>query len=917
MNIPIPENENERLKALYEYNLLDTLPEENFDRLTKLASIICEVPIALISIIDKERQWFKSNVGLGATQTPRNISFCQYSIMGTELFEVEDALKDSRFKENPLVLEDPNIRFYAGYPIIDLNGFALGTLCVIDKTPKTLSENQRLALKTLAEDIMIQIAGNKKNEERRKLERLFYMSQDMICIAGVDGYLKKINTAFTKILGWTESELLEKQFFDFIHPDDIEKTNLEVINLSKGISTINFTNRYRTKSNEYKLLQWFAHSDIETSEIFAIGRDITQLTLNESALRDSKQQNLALLKGIPDLIFRMNKDGIFLDFKANEKDTIIPPESIIGTNLLNVPFPEKMKNEIFEKHYSAITTNELQQCEYEISINNIKHFYEARIVKSGENETISICRDITKEKESEKEFIKAIQIAESANSAKSNFLSNMSHEIRTPMNAIIGFSSFLKETELNKIQSEYVSNINVASENLLEIINDILDISKIEAGMMQIENAVFDFNALLKNIYSLMKDKCLKKNLAFSINTDQLIPQYLVGDSTRLSQVIINLVANAIKFTSKGFVNIRVDLVKSDLNKVLLKFEVSDSGIGIAPGNLKSIFDRFKQESSDTSRNYGGTGLGLSIVKDLITMMNGEINIDSEPGKGSEFKVAIPFEKCSKKQIKEFQKKLKETESIKSNEIGKLHVLLVEDNKMNQRYCSILLSEFGYTCTIANSGIEAIQKLKEEKFDLIIMDLQMPEMDGYETSIILRVELKIETPIIALTANALPEEKLKCLKCGMNDYLAKPFKPNQLNKKIIALFKSSSIKNKNPLKKESQKNIIDAAFLNEQVHGNKAAVKELINIFLDDTPSDINLLETAINNSDFNSIEKITHKLVSSYSILGATNAINIFKKIESQSGKKISIKELKILFEQIKKINSSIETEINKMELV
>lgn len=212
MKIPIPVNENERLKALYEYNLLDTLPEENFDRLTKLASIICEVPIALISIIDKDRQWFKSNVGLGANQTPRNISFCQYSIMGTELFEVEDALKDSRFKENPLVLEDPNIRFYAGYPIIDLNGFALGTLCVIDKTPKTLSENQRLALKTLAEDIMIQIAGNKKNEERRKLERLFYMSQDMICIAGVDGYFKKINTSFTKILGWTESELLEKQF---------------------------------------------------------------------------------------------------------------------------------------------------------------------------------------------------------------------------------------------------------------------------------------------------------------------------------------------------------------------------------------------------------------------------------------------------------------------------------------------------------------------------------------------------------------------------------------------------------------------------------------------------------------------------------------------------------------------------------
>jgi GAF domain-containing protein len=221
---PVPENEKRRLKALRDYEILDSLSEVEFDRITELASLICDVPISLISLIDENRQWFKSKVGLGVNETSRDLAFCAYAIMDTDILEVEDATKDDRFKNNDLVTSDPNIRFYAGYPLIDLKGYALGTLCVIDRKPKILSATQKRALQLLSDDVTTLIIERRQKEELRNFEKLFKLSNDLICVAGTDGYFKKINPAFEKVLGWSSEYLLQTSFFDLVHPDDLKMT---------------------------------------------------------------------------------------------------------------------------------------------------------------------------------------------------------------------------------------------------------------------------------------------------------------------------------------------------------------------------------------------------------------------------------------------------------------------------------------------------------------------------------------------------------------------------------------------------------------------------------------------------------------------------------------------------------------------
>ena len=288
--LPMPENEVQRLKALDSYHIMDSEMEVEFDRLTELASLICGVPITLVSLIDANRQWFKSRVGLDAPETPRDISFCQYAITVAELFEVEDALNDDRFKNNPLVQGDPNIRFYAGQPLIDPEGYALGTLCVIDRVPRKLDAAQRRALEILAIEVTAQIVARKHTQEARKMEELFELSIDMICIAGTDGFFKKINGAFAVNLGWKKEDLLGKPFADFIHPDDVESTFQEVKKLSEGFKTINFINRYRTSSGDYKTLQWFTNPDVKTGELFAIARDVSDRVEMEHIMQQNQDR---------------------------------------------------------------------------------------------------------------------------------------------------------------------------------------------------------------------------------------------------------------------------------------------------------------------------------------------------------------------------------------------------------------------------------------------------------------------------------------------------------------------------------------------------------------------------------------------------------------------------------------------------
>lgn len=311
-NRPLVSNEKDRLKALKYYQILDTLPEEDFDRLTELASLICGTSMSLVSLIDEDRQWFKSKVGLNQEETSRSLAFCHHAIEDSSIFQIEDATQDPRFKENTLVTSDPHIRFYAGYPLIDPNGYALGTLCVLDDAPSKLTASQQRALELLGEVAISLIVERRQKEEQKHFEQLFDSSNDLICIAGTDGYFKRVNPAFTALLGWDEDILSHTSFFDLIHPEDVEKSQLEIAKLASGANTINFTHRFNTKDGHYKYLQWTASPEPATGSIFAIARDISTEKEKELKLKISEDRLRAFFENSQGLMCTHDMHGNFL-----------------------------------------------------------------------------------------------------------------------------------------------------------------------------------------------------------------------------------------------------------------------------------------------------------------------------------------------------------------------------------------------------------------------------------------------------------------------------------------------------------------------------------------------------------------------------------------------------------------------------
>ncbi len=398
-------------------------------------------------------------------------------------------------------------------------------------------------------------------------------------------------------------------------------------------------------------------------------------------------------------------------------------------------------------------------------------------------------------RKTQEELIHSKEMAEAATKAKAIFLANMSHEIRTPMNGIVGMVDIMKGTPLSKEQRDFLEIIEISGENLLMIINDVLDFSKIEAGQITFESIRFKLGDEVGEVIKLLKYKADQKGLELSFNIAPHVPEILVGDPLRLKQVLINLCNNSIKFTSDGFVKIHVDVVSSSENKIRLKFEVQDSGIGISHENQLKLFKSFSQADTSTTRKFGGTGLGLAISKNLVQLMNGEIGIKSKEGEGAifyfdgEFGVSVQNSTDSKKEV--------------TNEIeitaAKLKILLAEDNVINQKVAILNLQKMGHSVSLASNGEKAVEMFKNEAFDAIFMDIQMPEMDGIEATTIIRDweqnnKIIHRIPIIAMTANTLRSDKDIFIAVGMDDYLGKPFNTSELVRVLEGVHKQLKLK---------------------------------------------------------------------------------------------------------------------------
>lgn len=609
---PIPENELQRLAALKRYNILDSLPDNAFDDATKLVSYICGVPIAHISFIDENRQWFKSEIGVGVSEVPREISFCNYTILDTKILEINDTHLNETFKDDPNVTGGFNVRFYAGVPLTTPDGYNIGTLCAVDHVVKELDDNQRNALSIVAKHVMAQLEIGTKNSEL--------------------AYQKKI--------------------------------------------------------------------------------------------------------------------------------------------------------------------------------------------------------------------------AERAVLAKDSFLANMSHEIRTPLNAIIGFTDLLAQTELDEVQKDYIDSVQIAGENLLIIINDILDLSKIESGNLTIEAEPFNLKKTLKHVYNLLKVK-VQKEVEFNLYLDADMPDNVIGDQGRLNQILVNLVGNSLKFTQEGEVTVSVKKTEETDDNYTLRFSVKDTGIGIPKNKLKSIFERFTQGEESTTRTFGGTGLGLNIVKQLIELHKGEIHVKSEPNRGSEFFFFITYKKTIAKETL--------VKPISKTDLGHLKILLCEDNVLNQKLVKSVIENFGFELDIAANGEEGIELLSQNEYDLVLMDLQMPVKDGYQTTEYIRSEMNSSIPIIAMTAHSLVGEQERCYKVGMNGYVPKPFKQAVLLKVIKAAMSEDASTEK--------KRRIDFSFLDEMSSGDENFKKEMILLFLDKIPAQVEELEEAFKKEDHDTVRKLAHNMKSSFDI--------------------------------------------------
>jgi signal transduction histidine kinase/ActR/RegA family two-component response regulator len=372
-------------------------------------------------------------------------------------------------------------------------------------------------------------------------------------------------------------------------------------------------------------------------------------------------------------------------------------------------------------------------------------------------------------------------------SSKQQFLANMSHEIRTPMNAILGFTKVMMKTDLEPKQKEYLDAIKTSSDGLIVVINDILDLSKVDAGKMTFEQTPFKLESSLLAMFQVFDLKIQEKNLELVQDYDPRIPEILKGDKVRLHQILLNLLSNALKFTEKGKITIAVRLLDQDNDSVNIEFAISDTGIGIKEEHMKDIFENFQQASNSTSRIFGGTGLGLAICKQLIEKQGGTISVKSTVGVGSTFSFTLRILKSDTKI------ELKNSEEELTAENREIKVLLVEDVKLNQLLMRIILDDFKFKYDIVDNGKFAIEKLETESYDVILMDLQMPEMDGFEATEYIRKKLHSKIPIIALTADVTFIDVERCKAVGMNDYISKPFDENILYKKIIDLIKSSII----------------------------------------------------------------------------------------------------------------------------
>ena len=692
-----------------------------------------------------------------------------------------------------LCMQLQNISFI-NVPVVK-NGKPVGLLSIVQSKPRKWTDSEvQLTIET-AERTWAAVERAKVEEALRKSEekyRTLFTSIDqgfVLCELirnkegkGIDYYMLELNPTYEMQTGLSIEMMLGKtilQVFPTIDKKHIETFAAVVDNQCP----VEFEQYFEVNQRWHAVKVYPG----EKNKFTVLFKDITQHKQAEEKLRESESRFRKMADASPMFIWTLDANGLssyynktFLDFLGVSKDKDI-------SDWKKIVHPDDIQSTI-----DTINTAIAECRSYALECRLLRADGQWRSVLAqgnpsmGDNNEflgfVGSSVDITERKQAEEELTKANIAAENATKSKQQFLSNMSHEIRTPLNSIIGFANVLLKTKLDVEQKEFLQAIKTSGKSLNLLIDDILDLAKVDTGKMTFEKQPFEIRPLISSVLHSFDLKIKEKNLKLVEEYDNKIPSILLGDSLRLNQIFLNLLGNAVKFTHKGRITLSVKLLNETQESVTLEFTLTDSGIGIAANKMDLIFNLFEQAELSTSNSYGGTGLGLAIVKQLIQAQGGSINVKSKLGEGSTFSFILPFGKTSIKLEEEI-------DILKLGSEIKIRVLVAEDVALNQLLIKLILSDFGFEYEIVDNGRIAIERMQNNTYDIILMDLQMPEMNGFETTEYIRKTMKSEIPIIALTADVTTVDVEKCKGFGMDDYISKPINENLLYGKIMELVK--------------------------------------------------------------------------------------------------------------------------------